>query len=128
MSDPRTHIGTVHHVSLRVDDLDKSLEFYMGVLGCKRLPRPGNIPGPPGAWMQAGDTQVHITARPVDAIVGSPPTGIEPTASHIAFHTDDLDAAEASLRERGFVYERGNAVEQIFIQDPSGNIIELTPY
>jgi catechol 2,3-dioxygenase-like lactoylglutathione lyase family enzyme len=129
MSDPRTHIGTVHHVSFRVDDLDAALEFYVGVLGCRRLERPDGLPGARGAWMQAGSTQVHLTEAPADVSTGTSPSRIVPVASHVAFHTDDIDAAEAAFRERGIVIMRGDfGVEQIFVQDPSGNIIEFSPY
>jgi len=129
MCDSRTHVGTVHHVSFRVDDLDQALRFYQEVLGCRRLDRPDGLPGGRGAWLQAGMTQVHLTEVPVDKSTGSPPSRINPVACHVAFHTDDLDAAEASLLERGFVVYRGEfGVKQIFVQDPSGNIIEFTPY
>lgn len=54
MSDRRTYVSTVHHVAFRVDDMDAALEFYMGVLGCKMLPRPEGLPGARGAWLQCG--------------------------------------------------------------------------
>jgi catechol 2,3-dioxygenase-like lactoylglutathione lyase family enzyme len=129
MTDRRTHVSTVHHVAFRVDDMDAALEFYMDVLGCKKLPRPEGLPGARGAWLQCGSTQVHLTELPADETTGRPPTCIVPTTTHVAFHIDDLDAAEASFRERGFTYLRGQfGVEQIFVQDPSGNLLELTPY
>lgn len=129
MSDTRTHVGSVHHVSFRVDDLDEALHFYEDVLGCRRLNRPDGLPGARGAWLQAGSTQVHLTEVPIDGSTGAPPSRINPVASHVAFHTDNIGAAEASLRERGFNVYRGQfGVEQIFVQDPSGNIIEFSPY
>ena len=129
MADVRMFVGSVHHVAFRVDDLDASLEFYQGLLGCERLPRPEDLPGARGAWMRAGSSQVHLTETPVDSGTGTPPSAIVPVACHVAFHTDDLDAVEASLRQRGIAFHRGeHGVEQIFIQDPSGNLIEFSPY
>lgn len=119
--------GSVHHVSFRVDDLAASLEFYEGALGFERLERPSAI-NVPGAWLRAGVTQVHLIESPATAETGVPPSRILPVANHVAFATPDLDAAEAALRARGLVVERGpSAVQQIFVRDPSGNIIELIP-
>ena len=112
-----------------MEDLDESLNFYEAVLGCERIPRPDGLPGPRGAWMKTGETQVHLTETPAAPEIGTSPSRIIPIASHVAFHVDDLDAAEASLRERGIAYERGQfGLEQIFVQDPSGSLLELTPY
>jgi catechol 2,3-dioxygenase-like lactoylglutathione lyase family enzyme len=48
----------VHHVSINVDDVDKALDFYVGTLGL--VPRPDRPDfGFPGAWLNAGDQQVH---------------------------------------------------------------------
>jgi len=121
-------VGTVHHVSFRVDDLQAALEFYQNVLGCRRIPRPDAI-NITGAWLQAGDTQVHIIETPADESTGTPPARINPVACHVAFRTSNLSGAEAALRERGFTVMRGpSEVEQIFVRDPSGNLIELSPY
>lgn len=121
-------VGTVHHVSFRVDDLEAALAFYQDVLGCRRIPRPDAI-NVPGAWLQAGDTQVHIIETPADESTGTPPARINPVACHVAFRTSNLDQAEAALRARGFAVERGpSEVAQIFVRDPSGNLIELSPY
>src|ERR1700678_2520234 len=74
MTDRRTHVSTVHHVAFRVDDMDAALEFYMGVLGCRMLPRPEGLPGARGAWLQCGATQVHLTEMPIDDTTGRPRT------------------------------------------------------
>ena len=126
--DARTFVGTVHHVSFRVDDLDEALAFYEGILGCRRLPRPASLDSVPGIWLEAGSTQVHLIEAPADEDRGFPPKRIVPGCGHIAFHTDDLDAAEHSLRERGLEVERGKLLPQLFVQDPSGNLIEFTPF
>lgn len=127
-TDSRTHVGSVHHVSFRVDDLDEALAFYEGVLGCQRLPRPASLDAIPGAWLQAGSTQVHLIEAPADEDRGFPPARIVPSCSHVAFHTDDLDAAEQSFRDRGIEVKRGELIPQLMVRDPSGNLIELTPF
>ncbi|MFC3052838.1 VOC family protein [Kordiimonas pumila] len=128
MSKTSALVGTVHHVSFRVDDLDAALEFYEGVLGCTRLYRPEEITVK-GAWLQAGDSQVHIMEVPSSSATGTPPDQINPVANHVAFLTSDIDAAEAALKAHGYEVQHGptTVVKQIFVRDPSGNMIELAP-
>jgi catechol 2,3-dioxygenase-like lactoylglutathione lyase family enzyme len=122
-------VGSVHHVSFRVDNLETALAFYEGVLGCRRLPRPDGLPGARGAWLKSGSTEVHLTEAPADEATGYPPSRIVPFACHVAFHVDDLDALEAGLSARGVERLRGDfGLAQIFVRDPSGNLLEFTPY
>jgi catechol 2,3-dioxygenase-like lactoylglutathione lyase family enzyme len=120
-------IGTVHHVSFRIDDLASALHFYVGVLGCDVLDRPPMLGGADGAWLQAGETQVHLIEAPADDRTGSPPTEIIPNACHVAFRVDDLDVAEARLRELGYETRWGTTIRQFFVRDPAGNLIEFQP-
>lgn len=125
MTDPRCRAGTVHHVSFRIDDLEESLAFYEEVLGCTRLERPTTLPVS-GAWLQAGATQVHLIEHAADEATGSAPTRVVSYANHVAFGTDDIDAAKEAFRERGVeVRESRSGLPQFFVSDPSGNVIEF---
>ena len=127
MTRNRTLAGTVHHVSFRVDNLEQALFFYESVLGCKRIPRP-NIPVR-GAWLQAGDTQIHLIETPASEETGTPPSQINPVANHVAFLTEDLEETEKHLKIKGFPVSHGPStdVRQIFVRDPTGNLIEFAP-
>jgi catechol 2,3-dioxygenase-like lactoylglutathione lyase family enzyme len=107
----------VHHVSINVRDAAESIAFYTGVLGLtQRSDRPDFGFG--GAWLDAGDQQVHLIEAPVPADHGQ----------HFAIRVADLDAAVAGLRERGVDVSDPKpvgAARQSFLRDPSGNAIEL---
>ena len=107
----------VHHVSIGVNDVDASIEFY-GLLGLTAVPRPDF--GFPGAWLQAGEQQVLLLQTNI-----TPPTAI----NHYAFHVEDLDACVAHLAAHGIDAQISNrtigAGKQAFIKDPSGNVVEL---
>jgi glyoxylase I family protein len=120
-------VSTVHHVSFRVDDLDEALAFYCGVLGCEKLQRPDL--GFPGAWLKAGDTEVHIIESEPQERYGRPPHSVEygGIANHVAFRVADLDAAIAHLKALGHPVQVGTVLRQAFVQDPSGNMLELSP-
>ena len=114
----------VDHVSFAVRDLARSLDFYRGVLGLELAPRPDL--GIPGAWLQAGDAQVHLIEVPPDFDAGAPPPTLNPAAGHAAFGIDDYETALAKLREHHLdVLAFGAQSGQMWVRDPDGNIIEL---
>ena len=112
------------HVSFPVRDLARSLAFYRDVLGFTERPRPDI--GVPGAWLRAGDAEVHLIAGVEGLPLGAPPPVLNPAAQHIAFRIDDYEAAAARLRQCGLdVLESGAAAGQMWVQDPDGHVIEL---
>jgi glyoxylase I family protein len=114
----------VDHVSFAVRDLERSLRFYRDVLGLAPAPRPDL--GIPGAWLAAGDAQVHLIEVPRDFDAGTPPPALNPTANHAAFGIDDYAGALAALRRHGLeVLEFGESAGQMWVKDPDGHIIEL---
>ena len=114
----------VDHVSFAVRDLERSLRFYRDLLGLVPAPRPDL--GVPGAWLQAGDAQVHLIEVPPDFDAGTPPPALNPTAGHAAFGIDDYGAALRRLRDHDLkVLEFCEASGQMWVRDPDGHIIEL---
>jgi glyoxylase I family protein len=114
---PAIHPRAVHHVSINVDDVEKALDFYVGTLGLvPRSDRPDfNFPG---AWLNAGDQQVHLIGGQTPANLGQ----------HFAILVDDIDVAIGDLRQRGVEVTDSipvGANYQAFLADPAGNNIEL---
>jgi glyoxylase I family protein len=107
----------VHHVSVNVDDVDAAVRFYTEVLGLvERHDRPGFGFG--GAWLDAGDQQLHLIEGEVPPARGQ----------HVALVVGDLDAAVAELRRRDVAVSDPSPVgsgRQAFVSDPAGNLIEL---
>ena len=107
----------MHHVSINVDDVDEAVRFYTEVLGLsRRIDRPEL--GVQGAWLDAGDQQVHL-------IQGEPPPG---RGQHFALLVDDLDGVVVDLRSGGQKVSDPSPVgksRQAFLNDPAGNLIEL---
>lgn len=112
------------HVSFPVRDLARSLAFYRDVLGFEPIPRPDL--GVPGAWLRAGDAEVHLIV-----FVGVPPADapfpvLSPAAHHVAFRIADYQTAVDRLRAHDLeVIETGPGGGQMWVQDPDGNVIEL---
>ena len=110
-------IEGVHHVSINVEDVETAKRFYTEVLGLsERADRPDFGFG--GAWLNAGDQQVHLIAAP------PPPS----QGQHFALRVDDLASVISELRAGGVEVSDAIPVAtslQAFLNDPSGNQIEL---
>jgi glyoxylase I family protein len=107
----------VHHVSINVRDADEAAHFYIDQLGLvRREDRPGFGFG--GAWLDAGNQQIHLIEAEPPAAVGQ----------HFALLVEDLDETIAELRGRGVSVSDASPVgtgRQAFLSDPSGNGVEL---
>ena len=115
----------VHHASFSVAELAPALHFYCDVLGLEPIERPDF--GVPGAWLQTGATQIHLIVTPKGADVGTPPPKPIPLANHVAFAIDDYERVRDHLSANGLeVMETNPDVGQMWVADPSGNVIEFT--
>ncbi len=111
-------IGGLHHVSVNVHDIGAADHFYIRLLGLRRIERPEL--GFRGSWLEADNgLQIHLLELP-----GS----LRPAGNHMAFAVDDIDATIDQLRSKGVHvpdWSDIGAGRQVFITDPSGNVIEL---
>jgi catechol 2,3-dioxygenase-like lactoylglutathione lyase family enzyme len=115
---------SVNHVSFPVHDLAGSLAFYRDLLGLETVPRPDF--GVDGAWLSAGNAQIHLIVTPPGMSVDQPPPTLNPAASHLAFAIDDYGATLARLEGAGHeVLATGAAQGQMWVRDPDGHVIEL---
>ena len=95
----------LHHVSLIVTDLPRSLAFYQNLFGLTIIERPPfkNV----GAWLFCGVLQVHLIVHPPNSFRSG---NIDNDDCHFAFRTDDFDCAPRHAdRQRGFVLQKAAA-------------------
>lgn len=115
----------IHHASVLVADVARSLEFYSNVLGLERdASRPEM--SFPGAWLHVSEgQQIHLLQLPnPDPASGRPGHGGRDR--HTALLVRDLAEMEARLRRAGIEYTRsGSGRAAIFCRDPDGNTLEL---
>ena len=119
----------IDHVALTVSDIERSREWYRGVLGLERRFEAewGEVP----TMMCAGDTCVAM----FPAATGDPKRtpGYDTIAMrHFAFRVDaaNFTAAQAEFRERGIPFEFSDhgIAQSVYIGDPDGHRIEITTY
>ncbi|MEX2287301.1 MAG: VOC family protein [Planctomycetaceae bacterium] len=96
----RIQVKCLDHVTLVVADLERSRQFYVGVLGMEEVERPGFSFA--GCWFQAGGTQIHLILEHAEsgpAGIFVPPHHASSRTHHFAFEVDD--AYEADGRAGG---------------------------
>jgi catechol 2,3-dioxygenase len=122
--DPRVDIG---HVHLKVADLDRALDFYVGVLGFELMQRFGDQ----AAFVAAGGYHHHLGLNTWESKGGAPPPRGTTGLYHVAIRYPDRKTLGDALRR---VLDAGVRVdgatdhgvsEAIYLRDPDGNGIEL---
>jgi catechol 2,3-dioxygenase-like lactoylglutathione lyase family enzyme len=112
----------LNHVSVVARNLEEGVRFYRDVLGLESLPTP-NFEFPV-AWLRAGDLQLHLFERP----------GAAPPYAHFGLEIDDFMSVYRRVKELGLldrdtfgnaIFELPDGAVQMYIRDPSGNLIEL---
>lgn len=125
------------HAGVRIgpkdDDVAKATDFYGGLLGLQRDGERPDIPTIPGFWVNVKDgdrgQQIHIMGAEGQSKAARSEKH-DPTRQHLAFAVRDLAAARQELATREiefWVYEGlvGRGSDQVFFEDPFGNVIEL---
>jgi catechol 2,3-dioxygenase len=122
--DPRTRIG---HVHLRVSDLQRSLDFYCGVLGFELQERYGRE----AAFVSAGGYHHHIGLNTWESAGGSPPAPGSTGLFHLAvLYPERAALADAlrRLRAAGISLDGASdhgVSEALYLRDPDQNGVEL---
>ncbi len=117
----------IHHVSMIVSDLDKSLVFYCKVLGLKvNLARPDMKFN--GAWLDINDQQqIHLLQIDNPDSIHRPIHGGRDR--HTAFITEDLARIEDKLKKSETIYTKSQSGRTaLFCRDPDGNTLEIIEY
>jgi catechol 2,3-dioxygenase-like lactoylglutathione lyase family enzyme len=123
----------IQHCALVVSDLERSRRFYGDVLGLTEAKRPESFAFA-GAWFRAGTDEVHLIVESetsTRAGAHAPGPGLKVgLVTHLALEVDDLAAMLAQVQERGVEVgggpmPRGDGVDQAFLLDPDGYVVEL---
>jgi catechol 2,3-dioxygenase len=122
--DPLVDIG---HVHLKVADIDRSLAFYVDVLGFDVKQRFGDQ----AAFIAAGDYHHHIGLNTWESRGGSPPppgsTGLYHVAIRYPTRSALADALQRLLEARIALTGASDhgVSEALYLQDPDQNGVEL---
>jgi lactoylglutathione lyase len=121
-------LTTPDYIILIVEDLDRALHFYTGVLGLRLGHRSGDY-----AQLDTGVTRLALYTR--NAMAKTLSMSLDPPAANapgfeIGFKVADLDAAFTELVARGAPAvvpptDRFWGQRTAYIRDPDGHLVEL---
>lgn len=124
----------IHHHAVRVDagtqPLDNVRNFYSDVLGLAHDVKRPTIPGIPGFWINVGEVgQIHLIGGEVPSPIAKR-ADQDPASPHVALAVADIVETKAELVRMGVAHwsikgVSGPQAEQVFVNDPCGNMIEL---
>ena len=123
-------LSIIHHIAIIVSDYEKSKDFYVNKLGFEIIRE--NYRAERDDWKL--DLRVNDTTELEIFGVNNPPKRVNrPEAAglrHLAFYTEDVEAAAAELAEKGISTEPVRVDEFsgkrfTFFADPDGLPIEL---
>jgi catechol 2,3-dioxygenase len=121
---PAVRIG---HVHLKVADLERSLNFYCGVLGFQLMQRFGSQ----AAFISAGGYHHHIGLNTWGSLGGSPPPAGTTGLYHLAILYPDRPTLGDALRrliDAGIPLDGASdhgVSEALYLRDPDENGVEL---
>ena len=128
MSANELHLNALDYVILIVEDLDRALGFYIGVLGLRLGHRSGGY-----AQLDTGTTRLALYTR--NAMAKTLGISLEAPASNapgfeIGFKVADVDRVFTELVARGAQpvvapTDRFWGQRTAYVRDPDGHLIEL---
>lgn len=122
--DPNVRVG---HVHLKVADLQRSLDFYCGVLGLELMQRYGDD----AVFLSAGGYHHHIALNTWESRGGTPPPKGSTGLFHVALlYPDRRNLADAlrRLQAAGIPLDGASdhgVSEALYLRDPDENGLEL---
>ena len=136
------------HTSFTVSNLERSLAFYVGILGCELLWERTientyfrDIVGFPDCVVRAAHLGIPGSDHHIELFEYVVPRGEaadvrvnNPGSSHISFVVDDLEASYQELQSRGVTFQSAPVTidagahaggRGVYIRDPDGITMEL---
>ena len=111
-------ITGIDHVQLAMPagQEEAAEQFYSGLLGIPRVPKPEHLAARGGCWFEEGSVRVHLGVE----------AEFRPARkAHPALSVEGLDALLTRLAEAGVEVRAGDSDGQAYVEDPFGNRIEL---
>ena len=111
------------HAAILVSELEKADYFYGTILEIPQAERSLNFPG---TWYQLGDCQIHLirASAVIPDLVNNEKWGRN---RHLAFSVDNLEEFKQKLSDNNCTFQMSSSGRAaLFVQDPDGNIIELS--
>ena len=119
--------GKLLHTRYRVDDLERSVRFYVQVLGLQELRRHKSPRGSELVFLKTPGSEelIELCCFPAGG-----PVQVQPDLTHLAFEVESLEEFGRHLARLGLKYSDGPQLDSdgrgiAFIDAPEGYEVEL---
>lgn len=115
------------HTRMRVNDLERTVQFYQDALGLKVSRRHTSPRGAMLAFLAVPNSEEEIE---LCQLPNSPSVQVQSDLMHLAFEVDNLETFAAGLKKKGFALsdgptKTGSGSIIAFIDAPEGYEVEL---
>lgn len=121
------------HVGMTVSNIDRSIAFYVELLGLKLVDRRPGTQGDEVAFVDAGGCMLELIGPSTGALLAEDVAAGRAGLLHLTFRVDDVDATVENVRAAGAevvepprdAYNRAMARRVAFCRDPDGILVEF---
>ena len=115
------------HTRYRVNDIEKTVQFYRDVLGLIETRRHKSPRGAELVFLKAAESEEEIE---ICHLPSSPSVAVQPDLTHLAFEVDSLEAFAKHIEKLGVKFSDGPTTTSsgsviAFVDAPEGYEIEL---
>lgn len=126
-------IQSFAHVGMTVSSIDRSLAFYVDLLGLRLVDRRPGTQGDEVAFVDAGGCMLELIGPATGALLAEDVAAGRAGLLHLTFKVDDVDKTFETVRSAGGelveaprdAYNRAMAKRVAFCRDPDGILIEF---
>ena len=120
-------VGKLLHTRYRVNDLERTVQFYRDVLGLTEVRRHKSPRGSELVFLKSADSQEEIE---LCYFPGSDSVQVQPDLTHLAFEVDNMERFASHLAKLGLKFSDGPITTSsgsiiAFVDAPEGYEIEL---
>ena len=120
-------MNRIVHIALKVDDLERTAEFYEKVFGFKET-RTGKVRDHTSRHLSDGVIDLSIMQYDTGAdSAEAKASGEGPCIHHFAVEVDDLARAEKQIRAQGCEIISDPGVIPVKFRAPGGTVCEIVP-
>ena len=126
-------VSSFSHVGMTVSSIDRSLAFYVDLLGLRLIDRRPGTRGDEVCFVEAGGFMLELIGPSTGALLAEDVATGRAGLWHLTFRVDDVDAMTDAVRAQGIeIVEgpRGAHNQRIarriaFCRDPDGILVEF---
>lgn len=121
------------HVGMTVSSIDRSLAFYVDLLGLNLVDRRPGTQGDEVAFVDAGGCMLELIGPSTGALLAEDVAAGRAGLLHLTFRVDDVDKTFQAVHAAGAevveaprdAYNRSMAKRVAFCRDPDGILVEF---